>query len=112
MWLQKKDNCPLCRKKIDDITKLYFPNYKDKGNYKLNHLFYTIKHLKTDNYMKVSEKCLICGKQEPQDELLPCNCCNYFVSHIKCDPPMGLSHGKFYCRFCRKKFLESIKSIK
>jgi hypothetical protein len=112
MWLQKKENCPLCRTKIDGITKIFFPLKSTQKNNKLSHLFFSIKELKLDNYHKFSEKCLICGKAEPQDNLIMCDCCCYFQSHIECDPPMGLSHGKFYCRFCRKKFIEAIKSSK
>ena len=110
MWFQKKENCPLCRQKIDGITKLYFPNSTSKKNTKLDHLFLSIKFVKLDNYGKLVQRCLICGKKEPEDELILCDCCCYFQSHFKCDPPMGLSHGKYYCKFCRKKFVESLKS--
>lgn len=109
MWLQKKESCPLCRKKLDKITKIYFPNNSNKKNNKHNYLFYSIENLKLDNYDKFTEKCLICGEEQPKDELILCHCRGYFYSHFKCDPPMGLYHGKFYCRFCRRKFIESIK---
>lgn len=110
MWLQKKESCPLCRKKIDKISKIFFPYKANRTNKKLDHLFYSIKELKLDNYQKFSRKCLVCGKAQPEDELLICDCCCYFQSHIHCDPPLGLSHGKFFCRFCRRKFVEAIKS--
>ena len=29
MWLQKKENCPLCRKKLDQITKIYLNSSKN-----------------------------------------------------------------------------------
>ena len=109
MWMQKKEICPLCRQKINGITKIYYPNQTKKMNNKLAHLFYSIKELKLDNYSKFSSKCLVCGKEDPKDELFLCDCCFYFQSHFKCDPPLGLSHGKFYCRFCRRKFVESLK---
>ena len=60
MWFQKKDNCPLCRIKINGITQLYFPNSSSKKNTKLEHLFFSIKHVKLDNYGKLNQKCLIC----------------------------------------------------
>lgn len=109
MWFQKKENCPLCRKKINGITKLYFPKTSSKKNTKLEHLFFSIKHVKLDNCEKFIQKCLICGKKEPENELILCDCCYYFYSHYQCDPPLGLSHGKFYCKFCRKKFVEALK---
>ena len=112
MWLQKKSHCPLCRRNIKEITNIYYAfTCKDK-NTKLDHLFYSIKHLKTDNYCKFSEKCLVCGKKSPEEELIICDSCLHFQTHFSCDPPLGLSHGKYFCRFCRRKFIESIKSGK
>ena len=109
MWSQKKENCPLCRGKIDGTTQLYFPDSSREKNTKLDHLFLSIKHVKLDNYGKCNQYCLICKQKEPENELILCNCCNYFQSHYQCDPPMGLFSGKFYCKFCRRKFVESLK---
>jgi len=81
----------------------------DEKNTKLDHLFLSIKHVKLDNYGKCNQYCLICKQKEPENELILCNCCNYFQSHYQCDPPMGLFSGKFYCKFCRRKFVESLK---
>lgn len=110
MWLQKKDVCPICRKKIDKIIPIYFPELKNNNNSKLNYLYYNIENLKLDNYGHTSEKCLICGKDEPKEQLLICNFCNYFQSHVFCDPPAGLVYGKYFCAFCRKKFVEALKN--
>lgn len=112
MWLQKKDECPICRSKIDEIIHIYFPSSYSHINNNLLHLKYSIENLKLDNYGKFSEKCLICGKEEPKDQLIICDNCSFFQSHLMCDPPSGLIYGKFFCRFCRKKFIESIKQFK
>ena len=112
MWLQKKDRCPLCRGKVDSIIKLYYPVGIKYKNSKLNYLKFSIENLKMEHYGSYSNHCLICGKIEPKDQLIICDNCNYFESHLFCDPPGGLAYGKFFCRFCRKKFIESIKSTK
>lgn len=109
MWLQKKNVCPICRKDIDKIISLYFPIIQNHKNTKLNTLFFTIENVKIDNFGHISKKCLICGKEEPQEQLIICDCCNYFQTHLLCDPPIGLSYGKYYCPFCRRKFIESLR---
>ena len=110
MWLQKKSQCPICRKTIDKTISIYFPNNDIIVNNKLNHLFNSIQNLKLDNYGKLIFKCLVCGKIEPKEQLMVCNLCNYFQSHVFCDPPLGLTFGKYYCGFCRRKFIESLKN--
>ena len=112
MWLQKKENCPICRQKIIDTSLLYFPLSSKNKNEKLKILFNSIENVKISNYGKFSKNCLICGLEEPKEQLITCDICNYFQSHFLCDPPLGLAYGKFYCRFCRNKFLESIKNTK
>ena len=109
MWLQKKDNCPLCRNPIEKKISLYYPNNGNITNNKLNYLFFSIENLKLDNYGRTSEKCLVCGNEEPKEQLITCQLCNFFQSHILCDPPIGLSHERYFCGFCRKKFLDSLK---
>ena len=69
------------QKNIEELTNLYFPDEGKKNNNKLNYLFNTIKFLKLDNYGKFSEKCLICGEVEPNEELITCDCCCFF-NHI------------------------------
>lgn len=112
MWLQKNNKCPICRKNIDETIQIYFPCSSGKVNNRLLYLKYSIENVKLDNFAKYSEKCLICGKLEPKEQLIICDNCNYFQTHLLCDPPTGLIYGKFYCRFCRKKFIQSIKSCK
>ena len=109
MWLQKKDNCPICRRFVEKTIEIYYPNSNNQTNDKLNHLFFSIENLKLDNYCNINKNCLVCGKEEPKETLIPCDLCNYFQAHAFCDPPMGLSHGKYYCGFCRKKFFQSLK---
>ena len=67
MWLQKKDNCPLCRNPIEKKISLYYPNNGNITNNKLNYLFFSIENLKLDNYGRTSEKCLVCGNEEPKE---------------------------------------------
>jgi hypothetical protein len=110
MWLQKKNQCPICRCIIEKIIPIYFPSSKSNKSTKLNHLYYSVENLKLDNYGHLSTKCLICGKEEPKEELIGCDFCNYFQCHVFCDPPIGLSFGKYYCAFCRKKFIESLRN--
>ncbi len=89
MWLQKKTHCPLCRNNIKEIISIYFAFAPKSKNNKLDHLFYSIKELKLDNSSKFSQKCLVCGKEQPEEELLLCDSCLYFQTHITCDPPLG-----------------------
>ena len=110
MWAQKKSCWPLCRKKIDSVSQIYFPIQNKKQNKRLNHLYFSVENLKLDNYGKICLKCIVCGKQKPEDQLIVCNFCNYFQSHILCAPPLGLSYNKYYCLFCGKKFIESVKN--
>ena len=110
MWLQKKNICPICRRNIDEIVQLYFPNEVNKNNSKLQHLYYNVKYVKLDNYGQLSKKCLICGSEEPKEQLLICDFCNFFQAHIFCDPSNGIAYGKYFCPFCRKKFIESLKN--
>ena len=109
MWLQKKTQCPICRREVEGIVQIYFPYNKKEINNKLIHLHYSAENLKLDNYGLFSKKCLICNKEEPKEQLIICDFCNYFQSHIFCDPSFGLSFGKYYCSFCRRKFIESLK---
>lgn len=110
MWLQKKEQCPICRTPIEKIISIYFPNVDKSKNNKLNLLYYSIENVKIDNYGHFSKLCLVCGKEEPKKELITCDLCNYFQCHIFCDPPVGLLYGKFYCSFCRRKFIDSLKN--
>ena len=110
MWLQNKAECPLCRKKIDSTIRLYFPKDPKMKNEKINYLYYSVENLKIDNFMKINRNCLVCGKNAPEDDLILCDFCHYFETHFQCDPPTGLAFGKYYCKFCRKKFIESLKS--
>ena len=112
MWLQRKNECPICRKAIDNTTKLYYPKNLKLKNNKLNSLNYSIENLKMDNFGNYSKKCLVCGENNQESEFILCDYCHYFITHFHCDPPNGLIFGKYYCRFCRKKFIESIKSSK
>ena len=112
MWLQRKSQCPLCRANIEEIVEIYLPENSKSKNNKLNHLYYSIENLKIDNCNKYVRNCLVCGKVNPENDLILCDCCNYFETHLNCDPPIGLAFGKYYCRFCRKKFIDSLKPKK
>ena len=70
MWLQRKNECPICRKAIDNTTKLYYPKNLKLKNNKLNSLNYSIENLKMDNFGNYSKKCLVCGEnnQEIEDQ--------------------------------------------
>ena len=85
MWLQKKETCPICKININEIVSIYYPSCSNYKNNKLSYLFNTIENLKFDNYGKFSKKCLICGKEDPKDQLISCNFCNYFQEHFLCD---------------------------
>ena len=109
MWLQKKNQCPICRNYIPETTQIYLPYSDEAKNKKLELLNYEIEQVKLDNFGKVSKICIVCGKEEPIDELIMCDLCKYFQSHFNCDPPSGLVYGKYYCTFCRRTFIKHLK---
>lgn len=109
MWLQKKNQCPICRIYIPKTTHIYLPYSSKNKNNKLELLNYDIEQVKLDNFRKISKICLVCGKEEPIDELIICDLCNYFQVHFNCDPPSGLVYGKYYCIHCRRIFIKYLK---
>ena len=112
MWLQRKTQCPVCRTEIKEIVEIYFPEESKFKNNKLNHLYYSIENLKIDNHLKFKRNCLVCGKVDPENDLILCDCCNYFETHFNCVPPIGWLLANTIVVFAEKKFIDSLKSNK
>ncbi|CAI2382844.1 unnamed protein product [Moneuplotes crassus] len=96
-WCKRTNSCPLCKIKFTEIIILTDQG-AEEGREKVEERIISDE---SEYFIQAEEYCYVCNRNDSQESLLVCDCCDIKVCHTYCDNLDAIPETHWFCSQCR-----------